>query len=159
MPAWAYAATGLGLGGIIGLAIFLWPVSSPPTDAPNVVAGSATTVERTFTMCHTGGGTNCVVDGDTIWMDGVKIRVADIDAPETHPPRCEREANLGNRATRRLHELVNAGPVEAVAFGSRDQDRFGRKLRVLMRDGQSLGDTLVSEGLARAWDGGRHPWC
>ena len=64
-------------------------------------------------MCHTGGGTNCVVDGDTIWMDGAKIRVADIDAPETHPPRCDREANMGNRATQRFYELVNAGPFTA----------------------------------------------
>jgi hypothetical protein len=28
-----------------------------------------------------------------------------------------------------------------------------------MRDGQSLGLTLVSEGLAREWDGARRPWC
>ena len=34
-----------------------------------------------FGFCHTGGGYNCVVDGDTIWLKGQKIRVADIDAP------------------------------------------------------------------------------
>ncbi|HZV57727.1 MAG TPA: thermonuclease family protein [Sphingobium sp.] len=112
-----------------------------------------------FSVCHTGGGTNCVVDGDTIWMEGEKIRIADIDAPETHPPRCSREAELGERATRRLHELVNAGPFEARIVGNRDTDRYGRKLRVLVRDGRSLGDVLVSEGLARSWSGRREPWC
>src|SRR6185369_6931931 len=48
-----------------------------------------------FGNCYTGGGRNCVVDGDTFWMDGVKIRIADIDAPETHPPHCARERELG----------------------------------------------------------------
>jgi len=101
---------------------------------------------------------NCVVDGDTIWLDGEKIRIADIDAPETHPPRCDREADLGRRATERLHELVNAGPFSVAVMG-RDTDRYGRKLRVLTRDGKSLGAALVSEGLARTWAGRREPWC
>jgi len=114
---------------------------------------------RSFALCHTGGGTNCVVDGDTVWMDGIKIRVADIDAPETHPPRCEQEADLGNRATLRLQELLNAGPFETASISNRDEDKYGRKLRVLVRSGQSLGNILVSEGLARTWDGARHPWC
>lgn len=29
---------------------------------------------------------------------------------------------------------------------------------VFMRDGRSIGDILVSEGLARTWTG-RQPWC
>ncbi|WP_373886166.1 thermonuclease family protein [Sphingobium sp. CFD-1] len=115
-------------------------------------------MSRTFTLCHTGGGTNCVVDGDTIWLDGQKIRVADIDAPETHPSRCALEADLGTRATHRLQELVNAGPF-AVTTLDRDADKYGRKLRVLTRGGQSLGDVLVNEGLARTWTGKREPWC
>lgn len=99
-----------------------------------------------------------MVDGDTAWIGGVKVRVADIDAPETHPPRCAREADLGERATRRLAELMNAGPFELAPTG-RDEDRYGRKLRVLVRRGRSLGDQLVAEGLARTWDGRRRPWC
>ena len=158
-PAWAYAAAGLGLGGIIGLGIFLWPATGSPVGTAGFFASTGPAVQRSFTICHTGGGTNCVVDGDTIWMDGTKIRVADIDAPETHPPRCDREADLGNRATKRLYELVNASPFTAEQIGNQDEDRYGRKLRVLVRNGKSLGDVLVSEGLARTWDGARHPWC
>lgn len=114
---------------------------------------------RSFTFCHTGGGTNCVVDGDTLWMDGVKIRVSDIDAPETHSPRCAEEARLGAKATQRLLALVNEGAFAVSASDNRDEDRYGRKLRVLTRDGQSLGGILVSEGLARQWTGSRRPWC
>ena len=129
-------------------------VSVPMHRAQDAEAVPATS----FSICHTGGGTNCVVDGDTAWIGGVKVRVADIDAPETHPSRCPVEAKLGNAATDRLAELMNAGPFEMRSI-DRDTDRYGRKLRVLVRDGRSLGNELVSEGLARTWDGRRHPWC
>lgn len=112
-----------------------------------------------FSICHAGGGANCVVDGDTFWMEGEKIRMADIDTPETHPPRCAREAALGEAATERLQALLNAGPVTLEAI-DRDTDRYGRKLRVVTRGGVSLGDALVAEGLARRYEGGRREgWC
>lgn len=111
-----------------------------------------------FTLCHSGGGTNCVVDGDTIWIAGEKVRIADIDTPETHPPRCPAEAELGDRATRRLQALLNAGPIE-LAAADRPTDRYGRRLAIVTRDGVSLGDTLIDEGLARPWEGRRRPWC
>jgi endonuclease YncB( thermonuclease family) len=57
-----------------------------------------------------------------------------------------------------LLELINAGPIELVRRG-RDEDRYGRKLRVIARHGRSLSDTLVAEGLARRWDGRRRSWC
>jgi micrococcal nuclease len=66
--------------------------------------------EAQFTTCFTGRGTNCVVDGDTFWFSGKKIRISDIDAPETDPPNCQREADLGRQATAQLKDLLNAGP-------------------------------------------------
>ena len=86
------------------------------------------------------------------------IRVADIDAPETHDFRCAEERDLGNRATRRLRQLLNGGAVSLQAI-DRDEDRYGRKLRVVLVDGRSVGDLLVGEGLARPYEGGRRPWC
>lgn len=100
----------------------------------------------------------CVVDGDTLWIDGEKIRVADIDTPETHEPKCAAEAQLGRRATLRFQQIVNAGPFTLHSTG-RDLDKNKRKLRVLVRNGRSIGDQLVSEGLARTWAGKREPWC
>ncbi|QKN14306.1 thermonuclease family protein [Sinorhizobium meliloti WSM1022] len=102
---------------------------------------------------------DCVVDGDTLYVGGTKLRVADIDTPEISEPKCASEKALGERATERLIELVNAGPFEVSAWQGRDEDQYGRKLRVLIRDGRSLGDILVSEGLARTWSGRREPWC
>jgi len=69
------------------------------------------------------------------------------------------ELALGNKATDRLVELVNEGPFELKVWQDRDTDGYGRKLRVLVRNGRSLGDRLVSEGLARTWAGRREPWC
>lgn len=120
---------------------------------------SGSTVNEHFQMCSRGSHKACVVDGDTIWLDGQKIRIADIDTPEVGEPKCSSELALGNRATDRMLELVNEGPFEIKAWPGRDVDRYGRKLRVLIRDGRSLGDILVSEGLARTWSGRREPWC
>lgn len=131
--------------------------------APHPVASPApaTPVDRLsadFEYCHSGGGTDCVVDGDTFWFRGEKYRIADIDTPETHGPRCGAEGELGARATQRLQALMNAGPF-SLERGERDVDRYGRALRVVTRGGESIGAMLVAEGLARSWDGSRHPWC
>jgi len=129
------------------------------TSLSTFVEASQYTVTARFAKCSSSIRRNCVVDGDTLWLNGQKVRVADIDAPEISTPRCSSELALGNRATDRLIELVNEGPFQLHAWPGRDTDRYGRKLRVLVRDGRSLGDRLVAEGLARTWSGRRQPWC
>ena len=98
-----------------------------------------------------------ITDGDTFRYHGERIRIADIDAPEVRGG-CADEVRLAGQATRRLDALLHAGPFEMRAQ-DRDEDRYGRKLRVVLRDGHSLGDQLVAEGLARNWSGRREPWC
>jgi endonuclease YncB( thermonuclease family) len=112
-----------------------------------------------FVQCGYFARSNCVVDGDTFVFAGEKIRIADIDAPETGGAQCAGEVELGERAKRRLRELLNEGPFELRSYQSRDTDRYGRKLRLVVRDGRSLGDRLIAEGLARRWSGRRMPWC
>ncbi|SKC08835.1 thermonuclease family protein [Sphingopyxis flava] len=119
---------------------------------------SETSKRISFAFCHMGGGYNCVVDGDTIWLEGEKIRIADIDTPETHDYRCPAERELGDRATVRLREILEAGTITLKPI-DRDTDRYGRKLRIVLVDGKSVGKTLVDEGLARWYEGGRRPWC
>ena len=63
-----------------------------------------------FTLCASQYQANCVIDGDTIHYNGTRIRLADIDAPEMHEPRCASELALGEAATHRLLELLNTGP-------------------------------------------------
>ncbi|MEX1146751.1 MAG: thermonuclease family protein [Sphingomonadales bacterium] len=102
---------------------------------------------------------NCVIDGDTFYLHGERIRIADIDTPETSNPQCTHEARLGARATERLHDLLNAGPFVLESWPGRDRDQYGRLLRIVIRDGQSLGNVMVNEGLARQWGGRRQSWC
>ncbi|MFL6855120.1 MAG: thermonuclease family protein [Sphingomicrobium sp.] len=157
------------VGALAGAAWSQWPGWSGSAPQATSVATYAQLLDRRgvlpeagvrahFNFCHTGGGYNCVVDGDTIWLKGVKIRIADIDAPETHDPKCASELQRGNRATKRLLELVNSVTVTLRSI-DRDEDRYGRKLRIVMVDGRPVGDTLVGEGLVRPYDGGRRPWC
>lgn len=124
------------------------------SDAP----ATSDALSARFGFCHSGGGRDCVVDGDTFWFAGEKYRVADIDTPETHPARCAGEAALGEAATGRLHGWLNDGAFSLDSAG-RDTDRYGRKLRIVTRGGTSVGSVLVDEGLARPWEGGRDPWC
>jgi endonuclease YncB( thermonuclease family) len=123
--------------------------AAPPTDDH---------LTARFGFCHSGGGRDCVVDGDTFWFAGEKYRIADIDTPETHPPRCAEEARLGAAATERLRRWLNDGAF-SLESGARDTDRYRRKLRVVTRGGVSAGSALASEGLARRWEGYRRPWC
>ena len=111
-----------------------------------------------FALCAQGPRVTCVVDGDTFWLNGEKVRIADINAPETQGAQCAEEARLGDAAKRRLAVLLGAGRFQLEA-GPRDRDRYGRLLRVVRRDGRSLGAVLVAEGLAEPWRGRRSDWC
>lgn len=122
-----------------------------PAPAVKVAAGR-------FPICGSGARIDCVVDGDTIWLAGTKIRIADINTPEIASPQCAAERRLGEQATMRLQALLEAGPFE-VRAGLRDEDRYGRKLRTFHRQGRSLGDILVDDGLAHPWNGRRESWC
>jgi micrococcal nuclease len=152
VPLWGGAAllgTAYGAGWFDGIG---------KADQAQAVASVGTDERASFSFCHAGAGYNCVVDGDTIWLKGQKIRVADIDAPETHDYRCPSEKELGDRATRRLHDLLESGAITLQNI-DRDEDDYGRKLRIVLVNGESVGDTLVSEGLARYYGSGRRPWC
>lgn len=121
--------------------------------APAVAAVSAS-----FSYCKWGGGRNCVVDGDTFWIGGQKVRIAGIDAPETHDYRCASELELGERAARQLQALLNSGAVTMTSI-DRDRDPYGRLLRNVSVNGQDVGEALISSGVARAYAGGRRSWC
>lgn len=130
-----------------------WP------DAVDVVAVSAPAGNLAyFPICGSGQRVTCVVDGDTFWLEGRKIRVADIDTPEISSPRCDAELQLGQRAKYRMQALLNAGPI-ALEPADRATDHYGRALFRVTRNGTSLGGALVSEGLAVWYGNGKPDWC
>jgi hypothetical protein len=128
------------------------------TGLPRASGARNDAVRAAFGYCHTGGGTNCVVDGDTFYLNGDKVRIAGIDAPETHDYRCPSELALGNQATERLHGLLNSGAVTMTGIG-RDRDVYGRLLRNVAVGGEDVGEAMVSAGVAREYGNGRRSWC
>jgi endonuclease YncB( thermonuclease family) len=139
----------------------LSPTGVPQPEAIVVTGARVRDHDReqgTFALCHGAGRITCVVDGDTFWYEGTKIRITDINAPEVGHPACEFEARLAAEATERLMQLLNAGPFSLATEG-RETDRYGRALRVVMRRGASLGVVLEREGLAEHWHGRRGDWC
>lgn len=128
-----------------------------PLTLTEPVTGNGPSVH--FTQCAPGPRITCVVDGDTIWLEGRKIRMADYNTPEISNPGCEAERRLGQRATTRLTALLNSGAVTLHQTGDRDTDVYGRALREVRVDGRSVGDTLVEEGLAHEWEGYQRDWC
>lgn len=124
---------------------------------PRPIAAADTEAAR-FAPCEGPVRVTCVVDGDTFWYRGLKIRITDINAPELSHPSCAYEARLAEAATRRLTDLLNAGSF-TLAVEGRETDRYGRALRVVRRGGRSLGEVLEREGLAEHWQGRRGDWC
>lgn len=101
----------------------------------------------------------CVVDGDTICLHGVNLRLQSYYTSEPHDGICggAAEVALARLASGRLRELLNSGPFTVATFGV---DGKGKRTQATIRiGGQDVGDILIAEGLARRWPGGEEWWC
>jgi len=126
----------------------VWPLAAP-----------AEVVSSNFTLCGPGAGPACVIDGDTFKLGDRTIRIMGIDAPHIMKPRCPAEAELGRRSADGLRDLLNAGQFEMVAHRLQQQDRSGRSLMLIRRNGKSIGRQLVHEDLAHRYTGFKMSWC
>ena len=110
-------------------------------------------------LCKQGQSrVTCIVDADTFWLNGEKIRAMGYDTPEPMTNICggEREKRLAAKATVRFLELFNTTEITIERHG---MDRYGRTLAVIRSNGRLVGDILISEGLARRYPNGREFWC
>jgi endonuclease YncB( thermonuclease family) len=114
---------------------------------------------NTFYFCGTSGLDNCVADGGVFWFHKQEIRLADVVAPKTENARCDSERQKGFAAKVRLRDLLNQGGFDLVDWPNADGDGRGRKLRVVLRNGQSIGQQLVREGLVHGVSDAAKPWC
>lgn len=96
-------------------------------------------------------GRATVIDGDTLEIDGKRIRLEGIDAPETGQS-CGRKWfgtwSCGAAASEALGDLV-AG--RRVGCERRGTDRYGRMIAVCMVDGRDINEAMVRSGYAWAF--------
>jgi len=99
-----------------------------------------------------------VIDGDTIALGQERIRIANIDAPESGGrAECEHERFKAELATTMAEVyLADAGEVAIWRDG---QDRYRRTLAIVYVDRVNLGNLLVHYRAAVPWAGRQHDWC
>jgi endonuclease YncB( thermonuclease family) len=91
-----------------------------------------------------------IVDGDTIKVGAIPVRLYGIDAPEGRQT-CERDGkpyDCGKQATKTLADLIAGQPVQCEIVG---RDDFGRALGICSAGSTELNSTLVSHGWALAF--------
>ena len=99
---------------------------------------------------ETVAGLAAVIDGDSIRVAGLEVRLAGVDAPELRQTcRAEgRDYPCGEAARRALDAFVG-GKVVACRLDGRD--RYGRRLGACERAGEDIGAALVRSGHAVAY--------
>lgn len=106
------------------------------------------------------GRVTWVTDGDTFRLaSGERIRIAEIDAPETQPgnAKCRAELARGRAATTRTTALLKGREVRFERVGR----SYDRTVARVWLDGRDVAAALVEAGAARWWPrGARRPdWC
>ncbi len=95
-------------------------------------------------------GPGSVLDGDTIEVHGVRIRLEGVDAPETGQLCQEggKSWHCGLQATLALAEKIEGRTLACRPVGT---DRYGRTLAVCFIGREDLNAWLVAEGWALAY--------
>ena len=116
--------------------------------------GAAARAQR-FAGCGNEAGSNCVVDGDTIWTGGQRVDIAGLQVPAVGAARCPEEQRRGAEATERLIEILNSGKVNLGAPVRGEDGLWRRRVLVGNRD---VALAMIAAHVARPADGSRN-WC
>ncbi|MEM9375079.1 MAG: thermonuclease family protein [Pseudomonadota bacterium] len=94
-------------------------------------------------------------DGDSGRLDGMKFRLANVDAPETGGvgarggAKCESERELGFDAKAFMVDLTR--DAELVITGSNGPDRYEREVITLSANGVDVAQAGIQAGHLEAW--------
>lgn len=97
-------------------------------------------------------------DAETEMREKIKVRIENIDTAEVEA-NCSAELDLAVKAKAEVRKILTAPQASIVLVTARKRDAYGRLLARVEVNGNDIGETLIGLGLARRWDGKRHPWC
>jgi endonuclease YncB( thermonuclease family) len=135
------------------------PAAKPSAPAAATAELTGENFSGKFYFCGTSGLDNCVMSGDTFWYRKTKVVLADITAPRTEGAACQQERDRGFAAKVRLKELLGSGRFDLELLRAQPSGGEPGVLRVVTRNGRSLGSILVSEGLAKPRMARQQTWC
>jgi hypothetical protein len=130
--------------------------SPEPSKPGETLAGA---YQAKFYLCGTAKQDDCVMAPDRFMFHGQKIRLVGIEVPDIKKPRCETERIKASDAELRVRAFLDSGPFELVSWQGNGEEVEGHKLRDVTRNGRSLADILVNEGLAKRPGAGKGGWC
>ena len=119
--------------------------------AATVAAGSLAALAIPETLNRTIEGRAYVIDGDTIAVHGVRVRLAEIDAPELAQTCTMPDGKTwmcGKVAAEAVQRMLAEGPVRCTLTAF---DRYGRSVGSCEASGEDIAAHLVAVGLAVIW--------
>ena len=144
-----------GVTGIVLIAVALVVVAVGISIATFSRADASAQGPR-FGQCYNAYGPNCVLTGDSLYLDGDKVQIAGLEVPSITGAKCSEERERGINAVLRLADLLNGGSVTASAPY---RDSYGRTVRKLFVNGDDVAGKMIAADLGRRFDGGDQGWC
>lgn len=147
------------IGGVAGIVLFAVALAvlivgvSVATifhEDPNAAARAAQ-----YGQCYNAEGTNCVLDGDTIYVAGQRVDIAGIAAPKIGGAECPDERTRGIDSAVQLADLLNSGKV---TLGPMVREPDGQLRRKVAVRGNDVGLAMIAAGAARDY-GDTNGWC
>jgi endonuclease YncB( thermonuclease family) len=94
-----------------------------------------------------------VIDGDTVRIAGVSIRLTDYDSPELFHPKCPAEYARAQAAKRELESIIGQVILKLVPCATSNYGRLCARGTLLTR---SLSENMIAHGLAVPYICGPH---
>lgn len=126
-----------------------------PALIPILLLAAACVPPSAETISNSPSGSIYWSDGDSGRLDGMKFRLANVDAPETGGvgaiggAKCEFERELGFEAKAFMVELTR--DAELVITSSSGPDRYEREVIHLSVNGRDIGELGIEAGHLGPW--------
>jgi hypothetical protein len=112
-------------------------------------------IKETLVLSALAVSSPAVVDGDTVKIAGIRIRLTDFDAPELFSPKCPAEYARAQAAKLELQRLIGQIKLELVPCAYYNYGRLCAKATV---NGEPLSEHMIKAELAAPYVC-RPGWC